>query len=177
MLVGIWQGFCLHQDLSKPAGSAETPKEALDFQQAPWHFPGSAASRTLAVDLQLDTCFTSALSPCQREGAKHDARLQAGAGSWFLGYLLLCAVSIFGSSFQILQRSDVCYYLSCPFWFLPPSFLSLGRLENGRKLKCILIGRSLGLNRYFAFLATCRTLIVSCFLVLRAKCFYLCLRI
>lgn len=84
VLVGIWQGFCLHQDLSKPAGSAETPKEALDFQQAPWHFPGSAASRTLAVDLQWDTCFTSALSPCQREvqSTMHDCKLVQGAGSW-----------------------------------------------------------------------------------------------
>lgn len=76
MLVGIWLGFCLRQDLSKPAGSAKTPKLPLHFQQAPWHFPGSAASRTSAGDLQLDTCFKTSLTLCQGEGAKPSVPVQ-----------------------------------------------------------------------------------------------------
>lgn len=121
----------------------------------PWICCQQDPSCGSAVRYVLHVCPESV----PKRGAKHDARLQAGAGSWFLGYLLLCAASIFGSSFQILQRSDVCYYLFHPFWFLPPSFLSLGRLENGRKLECIFLGRSLGLKWCFAFLATCHTLI------------------
>lgn len=172
MLVGIWLCFCLRWDLSKPAGSAKTPKHPLYFQQAPWHFPSSAASRTSTVDLQLDTSF---LRLCQREGVKHDEPLQSKAGRCFLCYLLLwmekmpCHLSFFSPPFI---PSPPFFF----FHFLPPLCWS----ENSRKLKCILKWRMFCLAWSKAVLDisghVLNTHNVSRFLVFKAKFFYHCLR-
>ena len=114
ILVGIWLGFCLRRGLSKPAASAETLKHPVCFQQAPWHFSSSAASRTSAVDLPLDTCLKSSTRLRGRESAKLDAPLQSKAGRWFLCYLSLQMVNMSGKSFQMLQKSNICHYLFPP---------------------------------------------------------------
>lgn len=189
MLVGIWLTVCLRRDLNKPAGSAKTPKHPLHFQQAPWHFPSSAASRTSVADLQLDTCFKSSLRLCQRKGAKHDELLQFKAGRWFLCYVLLYVVNVSGKSIQILQRSSICCYLSPTFFFssffpLPPPLQFLPPLswsENSRKLECILKWRRfcLAWSKVVLYISghVLNTHKVSYFLVFKPKFFYRCLRI
>lgn len=158
MLVGIWLSFCLRWDLSKPAGSAKTPKHPLYFQQAPWHFPSSAASRTSTVGLQLDTCLKSSLRLCQREGAKRDEPLQSKAGRCFPCYLLLwmvkmpCYLSFFSPPF----------IPSSPFFFFHFYLHCAGQrtVENSSASWNEGCSAWLDLKQCFAFLAACWTLIM-----------------
>lgn len=176
MLVGIWLSFCLRQDLSKPAGSARTPKHPLDFQQAPWHFPSSAASRTSTVDLQLGTCLKSSLRLCQGEGAKHHEPLQCRE---MFPVLLLWMVKMPGRPFQILQGRTILllpFLLFSSFHPLPTFFLfhfylhCVGRTTVENPSACCNDGCSawLNLKQLFTFLAICWTLIMfPVFLCLR----------
>lgn len=173
-------------DLSKPAGSARTPKHPLDFQQAPWHFPSSAASRTSSVDLQLETCLESSWRLCQGEGAKHHEPLQTQAGRCFLccfcewwkcleGPSRFCREELFVVSFPSFSL-----LLSPPHLFLSPFLPPLCWSEDSKKLKCILQWRMFCLAWSKAALYISGHMLnphnVSCFLVFKAKSSYHCLR-
>lgn len=186
MLVGLWLSFCLRQDLSKPAGSAKTPKQPLHFEQAPWHFPSCAASRTSTVDLQLDTCSKSSLRLCQGEGAKQISPCSLRQGD------VSCVASLDGeNAWKALPDSAGKTYLLLPF-LLFPLLLSPPHLFSSSIFTSTVLVRKqcknssgscsegysawLGLKQLCIFGHMLNTHNVSCFLVFKAKFFYHCLR-